>query len=74
MDGTLIMPSVAQAVLKVNLPGDRLFVDGNAQTLLVDFDVSQSFGQQAGESGSWVMHPVIQATEVPNDTEATIDG
>src|SRR5687768_16683181 len=48
VDGTLIMPSFAQSGLKVHLPGDRLFVDGNAQTLLVDFDVSQSFGQQAG--------------------------
>ena len=72
--GTLIMPSFAQSGLKVSLPGDQLVVDGDTQTLLVDFDVSQSFGQQAGASGSWVMHPVIQATEVPNDTEATIGG
>lgn len=71
--GTLIMPSFAQSGLKVSLPGG-LFVDGDAQTLLVDFVVSESFGHQAGASGSWVMHPVIQATEVPNDTEATIGG
>ena len=71
--GTLLMPSFAQSGLKVNLPGG-LFVDGDAQTLLVDFVVSESFGHQAGASGSWVMHPVIQATEVPSDTEATIGG
>jgi len=31
--------------------------------LLVDFDVQQSFGHDAGSSGSWVMHPVITATD-----------
>jgi hypothetical protein len=72
--GTLIMPSFAQSGLKVNLPGDQLVIDGNEQTFLVDFNVSQSFGQQAGASGTWVMHPVIQATEVPHDTESTIGG
>ena len=71
--GTLIMPSFAESGLKVNLPGG-LFVDGDSQTLLVDFVVSESFGHQAGGSGNWVMHPVIQATEVPDDTEATIGG
>jgi hypothetical protein len=31
---------------------------------VVDFDVSQSFGQLAGGSGQWVMHPVIKADDV----------
>jgi hypothetical protein len=59
--GTLQMPSLAQSGLKVNLPGDALVVaaDG-AVSLIVDFDVSQSFGQLAGGSGMWVMTPVLQ--------------
>jgi hypothetical protein len=30
----------------------------------VDFDVSQSFGQSAGGSGSWVMHPVVTGGDI----------
>lgn len=61
LTGALQMPSLAQSGLKVNLPGDALVVapDG-AVTLIVDFDVSQSFGQLAGGSGMWVMTPVLQ--------------
>lgn len=57
VQGTLQMPSLAASGLKVSFDSD-LVVDGET-TLLVDFDVSQSFGQQAGQSGLWVMHPVI---------------
>ena len=32
--------------------------------LLVDFDVGQSFGKEAGNSGRWVMSPVIKAADV----------
>ena len=63
--GKLQMPSLAQSGLKVTLPGDALTVVGDDQKiLLVDFDVSQSFGHQAGNSGKWVMHPVVTATEI----------
>ena len=62
--GTLRVPSGCQSGLKVNLPGGGVTLD-SAQTILsVDFDVSQSFGHQAGNSGQWVMHPVMTATEV----------
>lgn len=62
--GRLQMPSFAQSGLKVKLPEDRLVIgDGAARVLLVDFDVSQSFGHQAGNSGKWVMHPVVRATD-----------
>ncbi len=58
--GTLQMPSFAQSGLKVQLPGDALQIGGDgAVTLVVDFDVAQSFGRAAGHSGRWVMHPVI---------------
>ena len=38
-------------------------LEGNSNILLVDFDVAQSFGHQAGGSGRWVMHPVVMATD-----------
>ena len=61
--GHLQMPSMAQSGLKVNLPsGFR--ISGDHRIVLVDFDVAESFGHQAGSSGGWVMHPVIRATEV----------
>lgn len=61
--GSLQMPSLAQSGLKVNLPGDALVVaaDGSV-SLVVDFDVAQSFGKRAGTSGQWVMSPVITGT------------
>jgi hypothetical protein len=58
--GQLQMPSLGQSGLKVDLPADALTLDGTAETLLLDFDVSQSFGHAAGNSGTWVMHPVIK--------------
>lgn len=59
--GSLQMPSFAQSGLKVNLPGDAIVVaDDGVVTLVVDFDVSQSFGKLAGGSGQWVMTPVLQ--------------
>jgi hypothetical protein len=62
--GELRMPSYGQSGLKVNLPGGALTVGTDAHVLLVDFNVSQSFGQDAGGSGAWVMNPVMQATEL----------
>lgn len=64
-DGTLQMPSFGQSGLKVKFPGDaRLTLSGEQRILLVDFDVSRSFGRLAGESGQWVMHPVLEATDL----------
>jgi len=61
--GTLRMPSYAESGLKVDLPGG-LNVGTDSKVLLVDFDVAQSFGLDAGASGAWVMHPVMTATEL----------
>ncbi|HKJ92065.1 MAG TPA: DUF4382 domain-containing protein [Longimicrobiales bacterium] len=61
--GTLKCPSCAQSGLKVNLPGG-LTVNGDQNILLVDFDVSESFGHEGGMSGMWVMHPSLKATQV----------
>lgn len=61
--GSLHMPSLGQSGLKVILPGNALTIgDGGEELLVLDFDVSQSFGHLAGNSGQWVMHPVIKAT------------
>ncbi len=62
-DGELICPSCAQTGFKVLLNGG-LEVTGTQQVLLVDFDVSETFGREAGLSGRWVMQPVIKASDI----------
>ena len=57
--GSLQMPSFATSGLKVKFDG-AVEVTGEQQVILVDFDVSQSFGRQAGGSGQWVMKRVIK--------------
>jgi hypothetical protein len=61
--GTLKTPSMNTSGLKVDL-GKGIRIDGDQKVLLVDFDVSQSFGKEAGQSGQWVMTPVLKATDV----------
>jgi len=64
-DGTLHVPSGCSSGFKVKFPADaRPDLEGASNLLTVDFDVSQSFGHQAGNSGRWVMHPVLHATAV----------
>lgn len=67
--GDLQMPSLGSSGLKVSFPATDLDIDAD-QDLLVDFDVSQSFGHQAGNSGKWVMHPVIKGAQF--STAATV--
>lgn len=63
--GQLHIPSGCSSGVKVKFPGgDRVELEEGATLLTVDFDVSRSFGHQAGSSGRWVMHPVLHATEV----------
>jgi hypothetical protein len=61
--GELQMPSYAQSGLKVILPDQGLVIGDAAQTWVVDFDVSRSFGHGTG-TDKWVMHPVVKATRV----------
>jgi hypothetical protein len=56
--GNLVAPSFDASGLKVHF-GEPLVLAEGETTLLVDFDVAQSFGQEGGQSGNWVMHPVI---------------
>jgi hypothetical protein len=62
--GTLVAPSYAESGLKVVLDANALAIVGPQKILLVDFDVQQSFGQVAGQSGQWVMHPVVTGGEI----------
>jgi Domain of unknown function (DUF4382) len=57
--GALQLPSEGTSGLKVDF-AQPIELTGGTASLLVDFDVSESFGQEAGGSGQWVMHPVIK--------------
>jgi len=61
--GALQTPSFAETGIKVILPGGAGMELDGVESLTADFDVSESFGQLAGDSGMWVMTPVIIATE-----------
>jgi hypothetical protein len=62
--GVLHGPSFAQTGIKVNMPDGGLTVDEGATILVIDFDVERSFGQRAGASGRWVLHPTLRATDI----------
>ncbi len=60
--GELQMPSFGSSGLKVNFEGGALDFAGEESILLIDFDVRESFGHEAG-SDRWVP-PVIRGAEV----------
>lgn len=70
--GTLQMPSFGASGLKINLPSSEVDFAGE-ETLLLDFDVSESFGHEAGNSGMWVMTPVIRATNFEAAATVNVD-
>ncbi|WP_338866215.1 DUF4382 domain-containing protein [Myxococcus stipitatus] len=70
--GQLQMPSYDASGLKVKFD-EKLTIEGNQKILLVDFDVAQSFGKQAGGSGRWVMSPVIKAAEVTASASVNVE-
>jgi hypothetical protein len=61
--GSLNCPSCTTTGIKVLLPGDVADLEAGAHLIVLDFDVSQSFGHDTGGT-SWVMHPVIRGAEV----------
>ncbi len=79
VDGELKCPSCSQSGFKVLLHGvsqdadsdDDFELQGD-QTLLVDFDVSQSFGRPAGNSGKWILKPTLKATSVQSSASLTV--
>ncbi len=62
--GSLNCPSCTQTGIKVLLPGEVGELEAGAHIIVLDFDVSQSFGREAGMSEMWVMNPVIRASEI----------
>ncbi len=62
--GSLTCPSCAQTGIKVLLPGEVADLEAGSHLIVLDFDVHQSFGRAAGQSGRWVMSPVIRAAEL----------
>jgi hypothetical protein len=68
VEGSLQTPGFSHSGLKVNFPGGLTVDDETA--LLVDFDVADSFGHQAGQSGKWVMHPVLKGSVVEPEAVA----
>jgi len=61
--GILQTPSFSTSGVKVKLDGD-VEVAGEQKVILVDFDVSQSFGKDRGQGDKWVMKPVIKGGEI----------
>ena len=62
--GSLQCPSCTTSGIKVLLPGDVADLEAGAHLIMIDFDVSQSFGHPTGQVTGWVMHPVIRGAEV----------
>ena len=61
--GELKCPSCSQSGFKVKFMNGGLNIDADeGTTVLLDFDVGQTFGHQAGQSGMWIMNPVLRAT------------
>jgi hypothetical protein len=67
--GDLQCPSCSQSGIKVKVPNDEVELEEGAAALVLDFDVAQSFGHKAGNSGKWVMRPVILGTLVGDVNE-----
>lgn len=70
--GQLQCPSCSQTGIAVNLPGGSLTLEQGSTGLILDFDVAQSFGREAGMSSMWVMRPVITSSELVSS--GTVEG
>lgn len=79
--GELKCPSCSQSGFKVILGATASSGEGDGddgvtlegeQTLLVDFDVSKSFGKQAGNSGMWILRPTLKATSLQTSSSVSV--
>ena len=60
--GELKCPSCSQSGFKVKFMNGGVEIDEDeSTTVTLDFDVGESFGHEAGQSGKWIMHPVLRA-------------
>jgi hypothetical protein len=70
--GLLRCPSCSRTGFKVRFPGGGLVLESGDNIVLIDFDVAETFGHEAGWSGRWIMHPTLRATDFPGG--GTISG
>jgi hypothetical protein len=72
--GELQCPSCQQSGIKIKISSGDLELEEGDFALILDFDVAQSFGHRAGNSGRWIMHPVIHADLVlADDVDDSLD-
>lgn len=60
--GLLHCPSCSQSGIKVIFPDGEPSISEGENFLVAQFDVPQSIGKERGQSGRWVMHPVIRGS------------
>jgi hypothetical protein len=63
-DGVLHCPGCDRSGLKVKCRDGIVASEEGETAVLTDFDVSQSFGRERGQSGRWVMHPMIRCSSM----------
>ncbi len=61
-EGVLQCPSCSQSGIKVIFPGGDPTISEGMNFLIAEFDVGESIGEERGNSGRWVMHPVIRGS------------
>ncbi len=71
-NGFLQCPSCTETGIKINLPSGAVRLEDEAKILVLDFDVSQSYGLEAGLAGVWVMNPLINGSDF--EASGTISG
>jgi len=62
--GALHCPSCGSSGLKVKFHDGFIVFDDGETIVVADFDVGQSFGRERGNSGRWVMRPLIRASRM----------
>ena len=73
--GELQCPSCFQTGIKLVLQGgDAEFEQGDDHAIVLDFDVAQSFAHPAGNSGKWVLRPVVHVRLAEDDDLGDLAG
>ena len=67
--GELVCPSCSTSGFKVLLQGRELDLLDAEELLVLDFDAGESFAKEAGNSGRWIVTPVIKLFDDPDDTD-----
>lgn len=69
VDGEIVCPSCDASGFKVLLQGRDLSLVDEIETLVMDFEVDESFVRPAGQSGRWMIQPVIKLFASPEETD-----